>query len=600
MRTKSIKTDGYIIYAVSGTNTISFAIDFRAANTKELLGFAVERLNRKTGVKKFIKGYKVFREVIRNPTPDTVVSTYDHPVQSFVWDDFTCYDNNEYVYNFYPVKGTPLKPDRNNNPISVSISTEPLFSKEEHDVFFNRGVASSQAYSREFHNQRPDKMTDLVLQKKAYDWLSRQLDDAILRFIGQAQRGDMLLGCFYEFHYDKVVEAFSDAIARGVKVKIIIDAKTNAFTDKKGKFHESFPREKNLEALHSAGIPTDESAGIVFLRQANKSNIQHNKFIIYFDSKKGGIPTEVWTGSTNISLGGIHGQTNVGHWIRNTGVGEKYNLYWQLLCGDPGSRESDDAKTKKSKNNAFKKQIESLQKNFLFESWNDIPQGITPVFSPRSGSSVLESYVKMMDSSKNIACITLAFGINKIFKDYLANNTNKDHISFLLLEKEDKPNKKSKVPFVFVGAKQNVYKSWGVFIKDALFNFAKETSTRSLSLNQHVAYIHSKFLLVDPLGPDPVIVTGSANFSKASTNDNDENMVIIRGSKRVADIYFTEFNRLFNHFYFRAVYNNAKEKKVTESESLFLKPDDSWLEKYAPGKLRYKRIDMLSKMEGIT
>lgn len=206
----------------------------------------------------------------------------------------------------------------------------------------------------------------------------------------------------------------------------------------------------------------------------------------------------------------------------------------------------------------------------------------------------------MMDSSKNIACITLAFGINKIFKDYLANNTNKDHISFLLLEKEDKPNKKSKVPFVFVGAKQNVYKSWGAFIEEALFNFAKETSSRSLGLNQHVAYIHSKFLLVDPLGPDPVIVTGSANFSKASTNDNDENMVIIRGSKRVADIYFTEFNRLFNHFYFRAVYNNAKEKKVTESESLFLKPDDSWLEKYATGKLRYKRIDMLSKMEGIT
>lgn len=246
MRTKSIKTDGYIIYAVSGTNTISFAIDFRAANTKELLGFAVERLTGKTGVKKFIKGYKVFREVIRNPTPDTVVSTYDHPVQSFVWDDFTCYDNNEYVYNFYPVKGTPLKPDRTNKPISVSISTEPLFSKEEHDVFFNRGVASSQAYNRKFHNQRPDKMTDLALQKEAYDWLSRELDDAILRFIGQAQRGDMLLGCFYEFHYDKVVKAFGDAIARGVKVKIIIDAKQMHSLIKRENFMKVFQGKKTL------------------------------------------------------------------------------------------------------------------------------------------------------------------------------------------------------------------------------------------------------------------------------------------------------------------------------------------------------------------
>jgi hypothetical protein len=32
----------------------------------------------------------------------------------------------------------------------------------------------------------------------------------------------------------------------------------------------------------------------------------------------------------------------------------------------------------------------------------------------------------------------------------------------------------------------------------------------------------------------------------ASTNDNDQNMLIIRGENRVADICFTEFNRRFN------------------------------------------------------
>ena len=52
-------------------------------------------------------------------------------------------------------------------------------------------------------------------------------------------------------------------------------------------------------------------------------------------------------------------------------------------------------------------------------------------------------------------------------------------------------------------------------------------------------------MLMDPLSIDPIVVTGSANFSKVSTNDNDENMLVIRGDQRVADIYFTEFNRLF-------------------------------------------------------
>ena len=115
-----------------------------------------------------------------------------------------------------------------------------------------------------------------------------------------------------------------------------------------------------------------------------------------------------------------------------------------------------------------------------------------------------------------------------------------------------------------------------------------ETDTRKLGLNHHVAFIHCKFLLHDPLGADPIVATGSANFSKASTNDNDENMVIVRGDRRVADIYFTEFNRLFNHYYFRSI---AERSSPTETlRALQLAEDDSWLQKYRPGTLRSKRV----------
>ncbi len=598
MRTKSKKTNGYIVYAVSGTNTVSFAIDFRNADTAGLLGFAVERIDKKSGERKFADGFKVFKDIFPNPDQNTVVSTYTQPVQSFVWDDFTCYDNTEYEYLFYPLKGTPKNLDRSAKPISIPIKTEEAFSKNEHDIFFNRGVASSQAYRRKFFNLPPDKITDPEMKKTALNWLSRQLDDAILKFIGQANSGDTLLGCFYEFHYEPVVKAFKDALDRGVIVKIIIDAKENESTDKKGVFHESFPRLANLTTLSDVGIPSSKSAGIIIKREANKDAIQHNKFIVFIDSNKQNTPTEVWTGSTNISMGGIHGQTNVGHWVRNEITAGKYKEYWELLSNDPGGKEGDDKATVKTKNTELKQSVEDLQANIEFESWNDIPQGITPVFSPRSGISILKTYFKMFDNAENIACITLAFGINKLFKDYLEDNTNANHISFLLLEKEDKPNKNSKVPFRYIGAKQNVYKSWGAYIEDDLYQWARETSTRQLGLNVHVAYIHSKFLLVDPLGNDPVIVTGSANFSEDSTNSNDENMIIIRGDKRVADIYFTEFNRLFNHYYFRSVYNDAKEHNRNDDASLFLDPKDGWLSKYEEEKLRYKRVDMFSKMEG--
>lgn len=596
MRARSKKTNGYTVFAVSGTNTVSFAIDFRDANTKGLLGFAVERINHKTGERKYMDGYKVFEDIIKHPDENTVANTYSHPVQSFVWDDFTCYGDTEYEYFFYPLKGKPKNINRSAKPVSVTIKTEDLYGGGEHDIFFNRGVASSQAYRRRFFNLAPDKITDPGMKRSALDWLSRQLDEAILKFIGNAKSGDTLLGCFYEFHYEPVVKAFADAIERGVKVKLIIDAKVNEHTDKNGKFHESFPREANLRIIRSAGIPTARSKKIVILREAKTSNIQHNKFIVLLD--KNDDAKEIWTGSTNISMGGIHGQTNVGHWIRNKNAAKQFQSYWEILSKDPGAKKGDDRSTSTKKNNALKKQIEALQANIQFNDWSDIPNGITSIFSPRSGSDMLETYVKMFDNAENLACVTLAFGINDLFKDYLEDNTNSSHISFMLLEKEDKPKKNSKKKFRYINASQNVYKAYGAYINDPVYNWAKETSTVALQLNRHVAYIHSKFLLVDPLSDDPVVITGSANFSKASTNDNDENMVVIRGDQRTADIYFTEFNRLFNHYYFRSVYNNTKKNNTTDLGTLVLKPNDSWLEKYKPGLLRYKRVELFTKMKG--
>lgn len=64
-------------------------------------------------------------------------------------------------------------------------------------------------------------------------------------------------------------------------------------------------------------------------------------------------------------------------------------------------------------------------------------------------------------------------------------------------------------------------------------------------------FIHTKYLLIDPLTDHPVVITGSANFSRPSAIENDENMLWIAGDQRVADIYLTEFMRLFTHFRFR-------------------------------------------------
>ena len=595
MRFKSKATGGFQIFAVSGVNTVSFAITATAAARAGLLGFAIERVDPQESERYPMAGFKVFRSIIPHPDEKTTVSTWDHPVQSFVWDDFTAKPKYRYEYVFHPLRGAPKNLDRSAAPIGITVRTEPLYSEEEHDVFFNRGVASSQAYARRFENKRPDQLP-AAKQKRALQWLTRELDDAILKFIGEAGPSDTLLCCFYEFRYPPVADALKSALDRGADVRIIVDAKVNETTDKNGTFHESFPREENLRTIAAANLPN----GRIILREARTSAIAHNKFMVLLRGKgQSAKPTAVWTGSTNISLSGVAGQTNVGHWVRNATIAESFRRYWNLLGEDPGGKDGDDGATVRTKNAAFRKKVEAI-----FEAptqLDDVSAGVTPVFSPRSGLDVLDLYFRLVDGASNEACVTLAFGINKAFKELLKDNTSQQAIIFMLLEKEDRPAKNSKEPFLAINASNNVYKAWGSYIDDPVYQWTKETSSGLLGITTHVSYIHSKFLLHDPLGKDPLVVTGSANFSDASTKENDENMVLVRGDRRVADIYFTEFNRLFNHYYFRSVYEAAKRTGHEDESELFLKETPAeWLKKYAPGTLRSKRVRMFAEMEGFT
>lgn len=267
---------------------------------------------------------------------------------------------------------------------------------------------------------------------------------------------------------------------------------------------------------------------------------------------------------------------------------------------DPGGVVGDDPTEIRQKNDQFRKAVAKI--DTALDEWRQYPKGIAPIFSPRPGLKILDMYAALLDEAEDLACVTLAFGVNKAFKERLVDNTARSALAFFLLEREDKPGEGQRGNFIRLSAENNAYMAFGSYLKESIHQWAKEPSPRQLGLNRHVSFIHSKFLLKDPLGADPIVVTGSANFSTASTNENDENMVLIRGNTRVADIYFTEFNRLFFHYYFRSIQsiqsrsnNGASQNK---NASLFLEETDGWLAKYKSGSLRRKRVDVFVKMAG--
>jgi phosphatidylserine/phosphatidylglycerophosphate/cardiolipin synthase-like enzyme len=595
MRFTSPASGGIRLFAVAGTNTVSFGIQANDAARPGLLGFAVERIDPVENQRYFMRGFKVFPSVDATPDASTSVSTFEHPIQSLVWDDFTAKPGRRYTYRFHPLAGTPKNLDRTRPVAEIDIETEPLYGGT-HDVFFNRGVASSQAYAHRFRNLPPDQQPTARRRKEALGWLSRDLDDALLRFIRSARPGNAIRGCFYEFTYAPVLAELKKAIDQGVDVQLIVDLKVNEHTSNekqpngttKQVFHASDPRLRNLDAIEAAGIP----ASALIRREARRTSIAHNKFMVLLTGAAQQ-PAQVWTGSTNLTDGGVHGQANVGHWIRDRAVAQSFLEYWEVLAADPGGRVDDSPATVRTRNAEFFADVAALTPVPAVAA---IPPGSTTVFSPRKGLAPLDLYVELAAKASSLACMTFAFSVPAPFKAALAQNTAAGPLCFLLLEKEDRPSSTSSTPFVRLTAKHNVYEAAGSEISTPLGRWVVETDNRRLGLNSHVAFMHCKFLLHDPLGPDPIVVTGSANFSVPSTNENDENMLIVRGDRRVADIYFTEFNRLFNHYYFRSVVDRTSHGATaatspTSAGSLMLEEDDRWLQKYAPGTLRTKRVD---------
>jgi phosphatidylserine/phosphatidylglycerophosphate/cardiolipin synthase-like enzyme len=518
------------VHAIAGSYVVLLGLDIAKKDTKGLLGFAIERADPSSGDKHWLRGMKVFAEAAKDLKPGETVSLRDHPLQSFQWGDYAVEPGHAYTYRVVALYGKPGALEERHE-VSVDVTTEPV-DEGVHAVHFNRGVAASQEYEREFPDHRPkrDDRSD-----PAYTWLSRGLEEALLDFIATAEGpGFALRGSVYEFNYPRVLDALKAAADRGVDLELVYDRRGKPGTGEREQVWQS-----SEPAIEKAGL------GAHMIPRKTNSGISHNKFIVLLHD---GVPAAVWTGSTNITWGGLFGQSNVGHLIRDTDVAARFLDYWTRLSADPAYAKIRPA------NDAASPTPGTPPK-----------PGINTVFSPRSTLDMIDWYAASAAGARKSFFMTAAFGVHD--KIAAAISPESDVLRYLVLEQ---PPGKEDVRFdvdhdvkVAVGS---------ALAKGVLDRWVAEHLT---GLDVHVKYTHSKFMLVDPLGEHPLVVSGSGNFSDASIHENDENMLVVQDDPRVADIYLGEFMRIFNHFYFRYL-----TTKLKDAAPVFLSPDDKWAARY--------------------
>ena len=57
------------------------------------------------------------------------------------------------------------------------------------------------------------------------------------------------------------------------------------------------------------------------------------------------------------------------------------------------------------------------------------------------------------------------------------------------------------------------------------------------------AAAHSKVMIIDPDGKEPVVVTGSYNFSYSAKSENAENVMVLSGHRALAQTYLENWKR---------------------------------------------------------
>jgi phosphatidylserine/phosphatidylglycerophosphate/cardiolipin synthase-like enzyme len=495
--------DGVSVQAYAGTTGVLLAFDIEPERRDGLLGFAIEREggNRPH---RWLAGMLPFPG--QEHRAGELIPSNVAPIQRFRWSDYSVFPDTSYTYTVHPVYGDFRSPRLEAGPTVVARTASARSG--EHKVLFNRAAAASQAFSRDF----PDVAEEIAAAKRerrpvrlpadALAWLTRGVLEQITGFCARALDLTWALDvAIYEYELPEIRAALDAARARGAEVRIVYHAKPG-------------DEQTAVNEINLAEWPAER-------KRARVTNaICHDKFIVASRLDGGRrIPQAVLCRSTNFTENGVYRQANVVHVAESPDLAEHYlDLFEVLFRGD------DPAATKRwiDANNPLSTDAAAFAG-----------------FSPRSGEKDLDLFVDEIRAATRDVLFCTAFALNEHVLDALLGAPHDDILRFGL------QNTASRI----TGTHRDRTADFVTpdMLDTGLEGFLKE-STAGQRGN---ILIHTKLVVVDFTSEAPTVISGSHNLSHNASANNDENYLILRGNRDVADCYGVELMRLYEHYRFR-------------------------------------------------
>jgi len=562
---------------------------------QDFLGFAIRRtpgfLNNKTG--EFANSsWLPNRLGFNGPPPEGEPDPPSDkaPIQKFLWWDSRLdglVPHSKLSYEISPVCGNVL--DFNLIPADATIVEITLPPHIEFGIgtWFNRAVMSSQAFSRMLESMDLDTNEKPNLEEalKLRSWLANGMEQPLPNFISSSSS---LIGAIYHLTDNLwIIPALKDVMTTK-DIGIVYDADL----DKEGNPKPS---------------PNDQAIGILSNVQffpRRRTNIMHNKFLVggeqLLDDDKAN-PEEITCGSANYTTGGLTSQANLLHTFNSPELAGLYLKRYQLL-----KKDLTKSKTAMEAGWSHTVSIGDAGVRVFFSPEKEQPDNLSSLSIETiveaihsASSSVIFCLFTPTDERLRQACFALGDAGKMMFG--LVNHVSKG-------EPETSPTHSGMIHADELAALEIYHRSKEA--KDVIgaefFHADKVPPGFHPEINifpgeeappYSPVIIHHKFVVIDGETESPVVYTGSANMSGNSVYRNDENLLEIKGSPRLARIYLAEFLRLYEHYRARARFIEFKMKGGTASQAgLTLKKDRSWAKKhYTPGTPEYKaRLRMLA------
>lgn len=510
----------------------------------ECRGFKLERA-RKAGSKQKVEivenrvGFAADHPHSGDHRPST-----EWPFQRFNWTDHAVDVGNEVRYRV-----TALTDSGSGRPYSEAVVSKwTPWTKLTNDMgggfscYFNRGLVLSQFVARYLKDKKISPAKFKAQLKKNVDpkfrkFLEGDLGTRIGTMLKDSKKNKgHLHAALYELG-DEILE--DGLIALGSRLHLIL---ANG-SDKSGDGNADA-----RERLNDAGITTID-------RLLKSKGLGHNKFVVISD-KVG--PRAVWTGSTNWSTTGLCTQVNNGLLIEDRALAKHFRKQWGRLS-DASPPTLDPANFPKTLVSANDKPMISVVKGTKVTTWFTRTSKSKDMDAIRDViNSASSSILFLMFTPGNAGLHTLA-GQRANEKDMYVRGV----VSTLGQTQAD--NERNVLDIRLVSSDQTfkpdlytVLQPQGTGV--ALGPWIAEVTRRNFLGQVGHAIVHSKVLVIDALSSHPVVVTGSHNFSTPASKSNDENLVIVRGHKKLAIAYATYVMSVYQHYRYRSYIREMQAK----------------------------------------